>query len=70
MRDTQRKAETQAEGETAPHGAPNAGLHPRTPGSGLEPNADAQPLSCPGIPTWVVLKNISTRVPPSELRFS
>ena len=33
MRDTQREAETQAEGEQAPCGEPDAGLDPRTPGS-------------------------------------
>ena len=50
MRDTQREAETQAEGEVGfPQGAqcgtpsPNLGPHP-------EPKADAQPLSHPGIP--------------------
>ena len=29
---------------------PDAGLDPRTPGSRLEPKADAQPLSHPGAP--------------------
>ena len=50
MRDREREAETQAEGEV---GFPN----PRTPGSQLEPKADTQPLSHPGIPRkWIVLK--------------
>ena len=32
----------------APYGMPDAGLDPRTPGSGPEPQADPQPLSHPG----------------------
>ena len=35
MRDTQRESETQAEGEAAPWGEPDAGLNSRTPGSDL-----------------------------------
>ena len=31
-------------------GKPDAGLDPRTLGSGTEPKADAQPLSYPGAP--------------------
>ena len=34
----------------APHGEPVAELDSRTPGSGLEPKADTQPLSHPGAP--------------------
>ena len=41
MRDTQREAETQAEGEAVPPGEPNAGLDTRTLGSQPEPKADA-----------------------------
>ena len=46
---------TQAEGEAGSlwwwcGGEPNAGLDPRTPGSHLEPKAEAQPLSHPGVP--------------------
>ena len=41
MRDTQRKAETWAEGEEASCGEPHAGLDPRIPGSFPEPKADA-----------------------------
>ena len=40
MRDTEREAETQAEGEGAPLGEPDAGLNPGTPGSHPEPKAD------------------------------
>ena len=47
MRETERKAETQAGGECR---EPNVGLDPRTPGSQPEPKADAQPLSHPGAP--------------------
>ena len=41
--------------EQSPHREPNAGLHPRTPGSLLEPKADAQPLSHPSVPRKVSL---------------
>ena len=37
----------------APCGEPNAGLHPRTPGSRPEPNADTQPLSHTGVPSHI-----------------
>ena len=51
MRDTEREAETHAEGvKQTPHGEPNVGLDPRTPESGPELKADAQLLSYPGIP--------------------
>ena len=49
MRDTEREAETQAEGEAGSCRKPNVGLNPRTPGSRPEPKADAQPLSHPGV---------------------
>ena len=50
MRDTERKAETQADGgEADSMQEPDAGLDPRTPG-GPELKADAQPLSHPGVP--------------------
>ena len=49
MRDTQREAETQAEGEVGSQGA-WCGLDPRTLGSWPEPKADVQPLSHPGVP--------------------
>ena len=50
MRDIQREAETQAEGEAVSWGEPKAGLDPPTQGSHREPKADAQPLSHPGAP--------------------
>ena len=50
MSKTQRKAETQAEGEAGSMQGADVGLDPRTPGSGPEPKADAQPLSHPGVP--------------------
>ena len=50
MRDTQREAETQAEGEAGSCREPDVGLDPRTPGSRPEPKADAQLLSHPGVP--------------------
>ena len=46
---TERQRHGQRENQ-APYGEPDAELDPRTPGSGPEPKADAQPLSHPGIP--------------------
>ena len=54
MRDTQREAETQVEGE-ATHREPDAGLDPRTPGSQPEPKTATQPLSHPGAPVHLFL---------------
>ena len=51
MRDRERKAEIQAEGEAGSTQGARCGTRPRTPGSHPEPKADAQPLSHPGIPT-------------------
>ena len=51
MRDTEREAETQAEGEAGSPWEPEAGLNPRTLGSQPEPKADTQLLSHPGIPS-------------------
>ena len=48
MRDRDREAETQAEGEAGSMQEPDAGLTPRTSGSLREPKADAQPLNDPG----------------------
>ena len=50
MRDPEREAETQAEGEAGSLWGPDAGLDPRTPGSHPGLKADAQPLSHPGAP--------------------
>ena len=50
MRDMQREAETQAEGEAGSLWEPDVVLDPRTLGSLPEPKADAQPLSHPGAP--------------------
>ena len=47
MRDTEREAK----GKQALCRAPDAGLHPQTPGSCPEPKAGAQPLSHPGVLT-------------------
>ena len=47
MRDTEREAETQAEGEAGSLWGPDLGLDPRTPGSLPEPKADTQPLGHP-----------------------
>ena len=50
MRETERQREKQA-----PCREPEAGLHPRTPGSCPEPKADTQPLSHSGAPGLVFL---------------
>ena len=50
MRDTERGRDRQKE-KQAPCGEPSVGLNPRTPGSGPELKADAQPLSHPDDPT-------------------
>ena len=50
MRDIERQRHRKREEKQAPCREPNAGLDPRTPGSGPEPKADAQPLSHPGVP--------------------
>ena len=61
MRDTQREAETQAEG--ALHGAPcvepDVGLDPGTQGSCPEPKTGAQLLSHPGIPIDFILNSFT-----------
>ena len=48
MRNTQREAKTQAEGEAGSLQKPEVGLDPGTPRSHPELKADAQPLSHPG----------------------
>ena len=50
MRDTEKEAETQAEGEAGSPLEPDAELNPRTPGSRPEPKAETQLLSYPGAP--------------------
>ena len=50
MRDTEREAETQAEGEAGSMQQADVRLDPGTPGSRPGPKADAQPLRHPGIP--------------------
>ena len=50
MRDTEREAETKAEGEASSSQEARCGTQSQTPGSRPEPKADAQPLSHPGIP--------------------
>ena len=56
MRDTEKEAETQAEGEAGSMQGPDAGLDLRTLGSQPELKADAQPLGHPGAPPLVFLK--------------
>ena len=60
MRDTERERQRHRRREKqGPCRKPDAGLDPRTPGSQPEPEADAQPLSHPGIPIFHFLKQIS-----------
>ena len=54
MRDTEREAETQAEGEAgSPQGA-RCGTRSPDPGSSPELKADAQLLSYPGVPFLMI----------------
>ena len=56
MRDTERKRQRHRQREKqAPCKEPDAGLHPRTPGSPPEPKTDAQPLSHSGTPSLFFL---------------
>ena len=57
MRDTEREAETQAEGEAGSLQGANVGLDAGTPGSCPEPKAGAKPLSHPEIPQISVTLN-------------
>ena len=50
MRDTEKEAETQAEGEAGSMQEAHVGLNPRTPGSRPGRKGGAQPLSHPGVP--------------------
>ena len=50
MRDTERGRDIGKGRRSRPCREPDAGLHPRTPGSCPEPKADAQLLSHPRIP--------------------
>ena len=61
LRDTEREAKTQAEGEAGSCGEPNVGLDPRTPGPQPEPKADTQPLSHLGAPDYFILEGEKMR---------
>ena len=61
----QKEAETQAKGEVGSLRGARCGLDPRTPGSCLEPKADTQPLSHPGVPR--VRRVLCAGVVPMEL---
>ena len=50
MRDTQREADTQAEGKAGLMQKTQCGTCPRPRGSCPEPKADTQPLNHPGVP--------------------
>ena len=50
MTDTQREADTQAEGEAGPSQGAQCGTQSQIPGSQPEPKAGAQSLSHPGVP--------------------
>ena len=55
MRDTEREAETRADGKTGSLWGVRCRPHPRTLGSWPEPKADAQPLCHPGAPLLLLL---------------
>ena len=57
MRDTEREAETPAEGETGSMQGAQCGT-PVTPGSHPRPKTDTQQLSHPGVPTQCLLTSI------------
>ena len=59
--ETQRGAETQAEGEAGPCREPDVGLDPRTPGSCPEQKANSQPLSHPGALLCAILTILFTQ---------
>ena len=66
MKDTRRGRQRHRQREKqAPCRKPNVGLDPRTPGSCPGPNADAQPLSHPGIPTLGTLNPLSIQPIPT-----
>ena len=54
MREREREAETQAEGEAG--STPDVGLDPRTPGSSPGPKAGTKQLSHAGIPYNFIFK--------------
>ena len=57
MRDTHRERQRHRQREKqAPYGEPNVGLDPRTPGSCPKLKAEAQPLSHPGVPMILIVK--------------
>ena len=55
MRDTEREAETQAEGEAGSLWGARCGTRSQDPRSRPELKADAQPLSHPGVPTSLLI---------------
>ena len=55
MRDTEREAETETEGEAGSmHQEPDVGFDPGSPGSHPGPKAGAKPLRHPGIPACLI----------------
>ena len=65
MRDTERKAETQSEGEAGSLQGARWDTQSADLGSGPEPKADPQPLNHPGIP-----RAVSKSIDDQELCFS
>ena len=61
MRDTEREAETQVEGEAGSmHRKPDVGFDPGSPGSRPGPKAGAKPLHHQGCPTMNFLQRVGT----------
>ena len=59
MKDTEREAETQAEGEAGSmHREPDVGIDPGSPGSRPRPKAGAKPLRHPGIPCFSIFDDM------------
>ena len=66
MRDTEREAETQAEGEAGSPQGPQCRTRSQTQGSHLELKADAQLLSYPGVPVFFYFRTV-LHLPPFGL---
>ena len=67
MRDTERRRRHRQRKKQAPHGKPNAALHPRTLRSPSEPKAGTQPLSHPGAPRLNILNTFRHRILDQEV---
>ena len=62
MRDTEREAEIQVEGQASSLQEPDVGFNPRTPGSRPESKADTHLLTDPGVPSLNFRLRTATRM--------